>query len=852
MPLAAGSRLGSYEILAPLGAGGMGEVYRARDTKLAREVAIKVLPQGTAGDPAALARFEREAKAVAALSHPNILAIHDFGTSNGVTYAVMELLHGETLRQRLGHGAVAQKRAVEIAREIALGLAAAHERGVVHRDLKPENLFLTKDGLVKILDFGLARQLSTGQPGMDKTLTDPSLSGVVLGTAGYMSPEQVRGATADHRSDIFAFGAVLYEMLSGKRAFHGETAADTMSAILTKDAPPLSASGREISPGLERIVGHCLEKKPEERFQSARDLAFDLGTLSTDNSASRAAAETRSRSRWPLRAAVAVGAAALVALAFWAGERREREERWAAPPTFRRLTFRRGDVVTARFTPDGSTAVYTAAWEGKAPEIFSVRTDSTESRSIGAENALVLAVSSQGEIAIHHKRPRTYMTAAFGTVARLPLSGGAPRDLLEETLGADWDRDGKQLAVVRASEGKLLLEYPLGRMLYASAALEAPVRVSPDGTHVAAVEFASGGYSLLAFDRAGGKQVLATYALFPNGFAWSPDSREVYFVGGNTTGSQAILASSLSGRQRVILPIVGMSIFLHDVTSDGRLLLERTSRRRVMVCGTVGDAGEREIAWRDGASLRGVTDDGSLLFSDVSDSVTNTEVAYLVRCDGSQPVRLGEGSAMDISRDGRWLLLSKGSELVLLPTGAGVQRKVDTTGIDRIFAHFTPDGNRIAIWHADPQGEYLLSLIGVEGGPPRAVPIPGSSEGWAFSYDGKDLVYQTREGGLMMVPLSGGEPRPVPGPPSPRYDDLSTWSRDGKFLYFGRIRELPGSFQRREIATGKISAWLELQPSDMTGVIGIVSAGITPDGRSYGYEYSRVESSELYVASGLK
>ena len=223
MPLAAGSRLGSYEILAPLGAGGMGEVYRARDPKLAREVAIKVLSPATANDPAALARFEREAKAIAALSHPNILAIHDFGSSEGVVYAVTELLHGETLRQRLDRGALGQRRAVEIAREIAVGLAAAHERGVVHRDLKPDNLFLSRDGQVKILDFGLARHVSKAG-GEDTTLTDPGGSGVVFGTAGYMSPEQVRASPADERSDIFAFGSVLYEMLSGKKAFRGQTA----------------------------------------------------------------------------------------------------------------------------------------------------------------------------------------------------------------------------------------------------------------------------------------------------------------------------------------------------------------------------------------------------------------------------------------------------------------------------------------------------------------------------------------------------------------------------------------------------------------------------------------------------
>src|SRR5712692_9502222 len=258
MPLCVSTRLGPYEILAPLGAGGMGEVYRARDTKLDREVAIKVLPQSLAADPASLARFEREAKAVAALSHPNMLAIHDLGKSDGVTYAVMELLEGESLRQRLAFGALPQRKAIEIARQIALGLAAAHEKGIVHRDLKPENLFLTRDGRVKILDFGLARQITL--PSADgtesPTVTQQTEPGTVLGTVGYISPEQLRGQPADARSDIFAFGAVLYEMLSGKRAFVGDTAIETMNAILREEPQDLSESGRNVPLALDHIVRH--------------------------------------------------------------------------------------------------------------------------------------------------------------------------------------------------------------------------------------------------------------------------------------------------------------------------------------------------------------------------------------------------------------------------------------------------------------------------------------------------------------------------------------------------------------------------------------------------------------------
>src|SRR6266496_2865999 len=321
MTLSAGTRLGPYEILSPLGAGGMGEVYRARDSKLKRDVAVKVLPKSLAADADALARFEREALAVAALSHPNILAIFDFGTHEGTAYAVTELLEGETLRGKLDAGPIPQKQAVDYALQIARGLSAAHEKAVVHRDLKPENLFVTQDGHLKILDFGLAKRVeavSTEEQTSAPTVSGHTEPGTVMGTVGYMSPEQVRGRSADHRSDIFSFGAVLYEMLTGRRAFRGDTAVETMNAILKEEPRELVGSASAVSPALERVVRHCLEKSPEERFQSARDIAFALGEASSGSAASPAASAAqpaRSRAFRPLL--WAAGVAALAAAVLW-------------------------------------------------------------------------------------------------------------------------------------------------------------------------------------------------------------------------------------------------------------------------------------------------------------------------------------------------------------------------------------------------------------------------------------------------------------------------------------------------------------------------------------------------------
>ena len=859
MALSTGSRLGPYEILAPLGAGGMGEVYRARDTKLDREVAIKVLPPATASDPAALARFEREAKAVAALSHPNILAIHDFGSSNGVTYAVTELLHGETLRQRLDHGPLPQRRAAEIAREIALGLAAAHEKGIVHRDLKPENLFLTRDGRVKILDFGLARQVSDSRPGVDNTLTDPSQSGVAVGTAGYMSPEQVRGGKADHRSDIFSFGAVLYEMLSGKRAFRGETSVDTMSAILTKDPPLLSESSRQISPSLERIVTHCLEKQPSDRFQSTRDLAFDLGSLSA-TSASGAAPAMTDKSPWRRRAALAAAAIIIAAIGAWAGDRHGSGERTTASPMFRRLTFRRGNLLSARFAPDGKTVVYAAAWEGKPAELFSVRTDSLESRPLGIERADILSISARAELAILFKKARLFNAGEVGTLARIPFGGGAARELLENVFDASWAPNGEDLAVLREVENGLVrLEFPIGHKLYDALRLRGPLAVSPDGNLVAFAErVESGGTrtTLCVIDRSGKKQSVLRLARHPSGLAWSSDSRTVFFVGGAARESQALRAVDLAGRERVVLPAIGAGLFLHDVSHDGRFLLERSTRRMGLACRPSGEAQERELAWLDGSDIRGLSSDGwTMLFREGGDGGAGSDGgAHMRRCDGSPAIRLGDGEPDDLSPDGKFVLAHAGSPpgLVLLPTGSGLPRMVQIPGSEPGGARFRSDGREIAVWQEDEGGEFM-AFVGLDGGQTRKARVPDIADnGSALSPNGSEVAYVRSDGKIVVSTASAGAPRELPGPPLNDSEGLKKWSGDGRFLYIFWIKGMPAKILRREIATGTTVPWLELQPGDPTGVTGIRNIQITPDGRSYAYSYMRTESCDLFVAEGLK
>ncbi|MGH7681846.1 MAG: protein kinase domain-containing protein, partial [Candidatus Eiseniibacteriota bacterium] len=459
-----GTFLGPYEISGTLGAGGMGEVYRARDPRLHRDVAIKVLPPAFAEDGDRLRRFEQEARAAGALSHPNILAIYDIGTHEGAPYVVSELLEGETLRHRLGGHAMSPRKAVEIATQMAHGLAAAHQRGIVHRDLKPDNVMVTREGRVKILDFGLAKltlPVFGGQVvSRAATVGVDTGPGSVWGTAGYMSPEQVRGKPVDHRSDIFSFGAILYEMLSGRRAFKGDFPADTMSAILREDPPEITGTGHAIPPALERIVRHCIEKNPEERFQSARDVAFDLESISgLSGSGTIAMAGSTKHHRISRASAVArvgvvvLAAAAALAGTYWLGTAIQTGT-GRGVPEFKQITYGRGSIIRARFAPDGNTIVYSGAWDGNQPKIFMTRAESPEAWDIGIPAGVIQSISRNGEMVVNLGKAGANGKYRWGTIARLPLAGGTPREILQDVGEIAWDGPGTQLAVVRDESGK--------------------------------------------------------------------------------------------------------------------------------------------------------------------------------------------------------------------------------------------------------------------------------------------------------------------------------------------------------------------------------------------------------------
>ncbi len=713
MTLAAGTKLGPYEILAPIGAGGMGEVYRARDPRLTRDVAIKVLPATFSQDPDRLKRFEAEARAAGVLNHPNITAVYDFGTHDNAPYIVTELLEGETLRSRLGPGAISPRKSIDYAVQIAKGLAAAHEKGIVHRDLKPENVFLTKDGRVKILDFGLAKLKTEGGEGGQTevgTVSGGTQPGVVLGTMGYMSPEQVRGKAADKRSDLFSFGTILYEMLSGQRAFRGDTAADTITAILTKEPPDLSQTNQDIHPGLDRIVRHCLEKNPEERFESARDLAFDLEALSgvsvTSTTGIKPLPALTRRRFLPIVAAGLGGLAVGAAGGLYAGRRLF--ERGNA--TFRQLTFRNGLMQAARFGPDGQSIYYGAAWEGQRLEIYQTRLDSPDSRLFGLPGAAVLSISSAGEMAVGLNSRSTGGFIRTGTLARIGITGGgAPRELASDIQGADWSADGQTLAITRDHGGKTDLEYPLGKPIYSVPGWLSHPRIAPDGKSIAVLHHPvrgdDGGY-VEVVDLAGKPTVLTKPYASIGGLAWRPDGREIWFAGARIGFNRYLNAVSTGGRTRSLAEATG-GLTVEDISKEGRTLVVQDKARQGMLGLAPGATKEIEMSWLDWGLPADISNDGRLLLFDESGEGGGSGYSVYVRkLDGSPAVRLGEGSAQFLSPDASQagaVLQREGRGVIrIYPTGIGEPTTLEIPEISVDQFQWTDDGKSLIISGTEP------------------------------------------------------------------------------------------------------------------------------------------------------
>jgi Tol biopolymer transport system component len=857
--LAPGTRLGPHDIVAPIGAGGMGEVYKARDTRLGRDVAIKVLPAAFASDPDRLRRFEQEARATAALDHPNILAIHDLGTHEGSPYLVEELLEGSSLRERMRDGAIPCRKAVEIAAQVASGLAAAHAKGIFHRDLKPENVFVTADGIVKILDFGLARLKGPafdGRPEAASVTPTETRPGVVLGTAGYMAPEQVRGEPADARSDIFALGVVVYEAVTGTQPFARGTAAETLTAILKEDPPDLTAVDPKTPADLARLVRHCLEKSPGDRFQSARDLAFDFLAVATPSSSTGARGVTVLGR--PRRARLLATAAALLFVAFvggaFLGGRRAGRRATPPPPTFQQITFRPQTIFRARFVPDGRTIVYSGAHEGNVPELYILRPEYPEPQPLGLPQTHLLAISSQGELAVITGARVVGWRECVGTLARVPLGGTGPRAIVDRVLDADWSPDGRELAVVRPG-ARDRLEYPIGTVLYESSGGLGQVRVSPRGDRVALFEhpshFDDRGW-VVTVDRAGKRTVLAGEYKSLEGLAWSPAGDEVLFTAGSTGGYGSYVAYGvdLAGHTRVAVSSAG-GVGLHDVLPNGRWLVTRDERVIGIRGRAPGARVERDLSFLDGSWDPILSADGrTVLFTEVSAPVGGNYSFYMRGTDGSPVVRLGEGKAQDISPDGKWVLAvtQEPPQLVVYPAGSGEKRTLEHGSlVGYRFATWFPDGKRILVCGNEEGKAPRCYAQDVGGGAPRAVTPDG--ERGLVSPDGRRVVVWRLDDTPAIYGLDGSKPEPIP---SVFENDVPIrWGADGRSLMLMPYEESHGRVERVDLRSGKREVVVEFAPFDRSGVLFVGGASVADDPTVYTYEYFGLRST-LFLVDGAR
>jgi len=852
-----GKTISHYRIIDKLGQGGMGEVYRARDSRLERDVAVKVLPSHLAEDPSGLARFEREAKAIAALSHPNILGIFDVGSEGGVAFAVTELLEGETLRAQLIDGALPVRKAVDYAGQMAQGLAAAHDKGITHRDLKPENAFVTAEGRLKILDFGLAKQVrpasaanATDSPTMG-ALTDP---GIVMGTVAYMAPEQARGQAVDSRADIFSLGAVLYEMLTGRPAFRRETATDTMVAILKEDPPELASVDAKIPAALARLVEHCLEKNPAARYQSARDVAFALEALAGSGWSLSGATAVAAPRRWLRWLAAALIALALLAAGIFVGLRLAGP---AAPGeiTYEVKTFDPQFISNARFLPDGKSIVFSAALEGNLPELFVIRAGDATPKPLHQPRTHLLSVSSKGELAIltgvSYLQQRLYR----GTLAQMPIDG-APKLLKTDVREADWSPDGSDLAIIHDTGVSDQLEYPPGKVLYNSSGYLSDLRISPDGDQVAFLEhpvrYDDRGY-VKVVDRPGAIRVLAGEYAALEGLAWMPDSKKVVFSASKAGYEYQTRVVPISGSEpdRQALPSLGPA-FIQDISSDGSWIVAGHEIRYFIRFRLPGDKSEREFSRLNNAIWPYFSSkEARMLFTDQSQTAgPNYAVAYC-SIDGDQVVRLGEGAARGFSPDGRWALgqIYNPPHLVIYPIGPGEAIRLERGPIERYeSAQFFPDSLQILFCGNEPSKLPRCYRQAIAGRPP----VPVTPDGFVralIAPDGRTLLAIADDGGGQVMSIDGGPQKPALGLTT---DDFPIeWASDSRSVFVQAGNWADAQIEKVDLLSGKRERVPVLGPPDRAGLLRITVSDILGDGGGFAYWVWK-QTSTLFFVQGIK
>lgn len=819
MTLPNGTRLGPYDIVEPIGAGGMGEVYRATDTRLRRAVALKILPQAFVSDRSRAARFEQEARATAALQHRNVLTIHDFGT-DPMPYLVTELLEGETLADLLSRGAAPARQAIAWSLQILRAMSAAHAADIIHRDLKPANIFLCADGTVKVLDFGLAKVLDERESLSDLPTVPHSEPGTIVGTVPYMSPEQIRGDPLDARSDIFSFAIVLHEMLTGRTPFARNSKAETMSAILRDEAPRVESPPHPAA--LVETILRCLDKSRERRFHSAHDLALHLEMIDLGATESSPAIANRS----------------------------------VAPPQLQQVTYRSGNILHARFAPNGDL-VYSASWDDREAELFIALRGMPDARPLGIAGS-IHSISSNGELAVSLRRRSEAGFIATGTLGRVPIGGGAPRTIATDINEADWSPDGRQLAVARRSDHGFRIEYPIGQTLYESSAWFSHLRISPAGDQLAFLEHPFEGDNfghVSVVDLTGSARQVTDDLYMSWGLAWHPRTGEIWYSAAPVNARQGqgamIYGVSTGAEPREVFSAPGTA-FLHDIAADGTVLMTHEIFRRRIV-GHI-DGSNRDLSWFDWSFPMCLSADGrTLLFEEQGTASGGRNSIYVRGTAGEPAVRLDEGRARDLSRDGtRVLALTNDTpgKVLLIPTGAGAVHEIPVTGIDHfVSARFLPGEDEIVVIGSRGSEGLRLWRASVNGGEAQPLSDEGFAS-WFFvavSPDGEWIAAIGADQVPALYPVHAGSIRKIKG--AQAGESPVCWPRD-HHLFVCRREEKRSVVFDLNLETGEKTLVREMAPIDPAGVHGVFPIHFANDPDNYVFGY-RLMLSSLFLATGI-
>lgn len=821
MTLKAGTRLGRYEVIECLGQGGMGEVYRANDDRLRRHVALKVLRGDDPVSPEIRRRLAREAEMLARVNHPNICTLYDFETANGLDFLVMEYLQGQSLAHLLATHRIPMHVAVRYAIDIGEGLAAAHRLGLVHRDLKPSNVFVTKGG-TKLLDFGIALWRSPVQNAPSNALTPwtPTPDGVVLGTPAYMAPEVLRGERPDQKSDLFSYGALLFEMITGQPAFRGSSWAEIVTDVLTRELPALRTVMPDVPAALEQLVADCLRKETHERWESAHDAALMLRAVHDGHGG-----------------AVGTGI--------------------RPHSTIHRLTFQRGTIYSARFSPEAANVLYSAAWNGLPIDLFLTRRDSPESRPFGLRDANLLSVSSSGNLALALDVQFKGL-ARSGVLAQVAFAGAQPRRLSSDVVAADWLRDPERLFIVRRRGARCQLEWPIGKVRYETEALISHARVSQDGRLVAFVHhphaFDHGG-AVAVMEEGGSPRLVSDGWSSIWGLAWSPDGREVWFTASKEGSNRSLRAASLAGEERILAEMTG-SLTLHDVAPNGDVLVSEDIVRTGVVFKTDDGSVQRDMTWLDATFPRDLSNDGTLLlFDETGDGGGPAYSSYVRATTGAPAVRLGNGFAHSLSPDKQYAITVSRSlrgGLLVIPLGPGDPMTLQHANLDEYqWSKWLPDGRRIVVNAIERGSGPRLFVHDLGSGEITAISRTNVLGPAAVAPDGQRVLgIDAVDRSTWIFAVDGRQPSLCIPDITP--DDLAfQWSVDGHAVYLRRRGgELPLRVMRMDLSSGQRDVWREVTIADPAGVHAISDMVLTPDGRNYVIAYSRILS-DLFVVTGV-